>query len=78
LWLRTNPDNPDNLDNIDNTDNTENIDNTDTPEVMEELRLDEDFLAHELNKALFREYLKRMDTQALDKRVQMLSHIYQL
>lgn len=49
-----------------------------TPEAMEKLRLDEDFLAHELNKELFREYQKRMDTQALDKRVQLLSHIYQL
>ncbi|HOS91580.1 MAG TPA: hypothetical protein PLV80_13445 [Prolixibacteraceae bacterium] len=45
---------------------------------MEELRLDEDFLNRELNKALFREFLKRMDIQALDKRVQLLSHIYQL
>jgi len=28
---------------------------------MEELRLDEDFLNRELNKALFREFLKRME-----------------
>jgi predicted transcriptional regulator of viral defense system len=49
-----------------------------TPEAMEGLRLDEDFLAHELNKELFREVLKRMDTQALAKRVQLLSHIYPL
>jgi len=45
---------------------------------MEELRLDEDFLNHELNKALFREYLTGMDSRALAKRVETLNHVYQL
>ncbi|HNR43300.1 MAG TPA: hypothetical protein PKL65_13795 [Bacteroidales bacterium] len=45
---------------------------------MEELRLDEDFLNHELNKALFREYLTGMDNRALAKRVETLNHVYQL
>jgi hypothetical protein len=49
-----------------------------TPEDMEELRLDEDFLGHDLNKELFREYLKGMDSRALAKRVETLNHVYLL
>ncbi len=45
---------------------------------MEELRLDEDFLDHELNKELFRESLKGMDSRALAKRVETLNHVYLL
>jgi len=45
---------------------------------MEELRLDEDFLGHDLNKELFREYLKGMDSRALAKRVETLNHVYLL
>ncbi len=49
-----------------------------TPGAMNELRLDADFLENEINKELFREYLKRLDSQALAKRVELLSNIYQL
>lgn len=49
-----------------------------TPGAMEELRLDEDFLDNELNKEFFHEYLTGMDNRALAKRVELLSHIYQL
>ena len=52
---------------------------------MEELRLDEDFLNRELNKALFREFLKRMEypdeifvhflSNKFDKNKQLLSNI---
>lgn len=49
-----------------------------TGSALEELRLDEDFLDNQLDRGLFREYLKVMDSRALETRAGLLFTVYAL
>ena len=45
---------------------------------MEELRLDEDFMQNEFNRARFSDYLTRIGSKALEQRVRRLLKVYGL
>lgn len=45
---------------------------------MEELRIDEDFLHNDFNMSLMEDYLKRIGSKALEKRVRTLLKVYEL
>lgn len=47
-----------------------------TPQDMEELRLDQYFMSHELNTQLLMEYLSRFSSKALAQRVKRLLKVY--
>ncbi|MGI6520387.1 MAG: hypothetical protein ACOX2D_04545 [Fermentimonas sp.] len=47
-------------------------------EEIEELRLDEDYLADDLNVARLDEYLARFKNKALEKRIEIMKKIYGL
>ena len=47
-----------------------------TEQDMEELRLDEDFMQSEFNKRKLDEYLSRIGSKALEKRVRKLTKVY--
>lgn len=47
-----------------------------TEQDMEELRLDEDFMQSEFNKRKLDEYLSRIESKALEKRVRKLTKVY--
>ncbi len=49
-----------------------------TPQDMEELRLDQYFMSHELNTQLLMEYLSRFSSKALAQRVKRLLKVYAL
>lgn len=49
-----------------------------TPDEMEELRLDEDFMQDELDRARLAEYAARFGSKALDKRVKTMMTTYGL
>ena len=45
---------------------------------MEELRLDEDFMQNVFNTSLLDDYLTKIKSKALDKRVRTLLKVYEL
>ena len=45
-------------------------------EELESLRLDEDFIAENLNRKLIKEYLQKFQCNALEKRINNLLRIY--
>ena len=49
-----------------------------TGQEMEELRLDEEYLQHDLNLRLFQEYISKFRNNALENRVQLLIKTYRL
>ena len=49
-----------------------------TEQDMEELRLDEDYVTHELDAGRLAEYAARIGSPALDKRLSCLKRVYDI